>query len=62
MLDPTTETKRGNFGRYYPWSRTLAVHAWVGHGTMALKCVNLPPILLVGHCEAQTGHASPFPS
>jgi hypothetical protein len=48
MLDPTTETKRGNFGRYYPWSRALVLHAWVGHGTMGLKCVNLPPILLGG--------------
>jgi len=50
MLDPTTETKRGNFGRYYPSSRALVLwdhgfemcalvlHAWVGHGTMGLKC------------------------
>jgi len=48
MLDPTTETKCENFGRYYPWSRALVLHAWVGHGTMGLKCVNLPPILLGG--------------
>jgi hypothetical protein len=48
MLDPTTKTKRGNSGRYYPWSRALVLHAWVGHGTMGLKCVNLPPILLRG--------------
>jgi hypothetical protein len=41
MLDPTTETKRGNFGRYYPWSHALVLHAWVGHGTMGLKCVPL---------------------
>ncbi len=47
MLDPTTETKRGNFGRYYPWSRALVLHAWVGHGTMGLKCVNLPPMLII---------------
>jgi hypothetical protein len=39
MLYPTTETKRGNFGRYYPWSRALVLHALVGHGTMGLKCV-----------------------
>jgi hypothetical protein len=48
LLDPTTETKRGNFRRYYAWSRALVLHAWVGHGTMGLKCVNLPPILLRG--------------
>jgi hypothetical protein len=41
MLDPKTETKRGNFGRYYPWSRALVLHSWVGHGTMGLKCVPL---------------------
>jgi hypothetical protein len=37
MLDPTTKTKRGNFGRYYPWSHTLVLHAWVGHGTMGFE-------------------------
>jgi len=38
MLDPTTETKCGNFGRYYPCSRALVLDALVGHGTMGLKC------------------------
>jgi hypothetical protein len=53
MLGPVTETKRGNFGSIYhthiwyvclvprPWT------AWVRHGTMALKCVNVPRIMRV---------------
>ncbi len=36
MLDPTTEAKRGN------WT------TWVPHGTMGLKCVNVPRIMRVG--------------
>ncbi len=53
MLDPVTETKRGNVGSIYhthtwyvclvprPWT------AWVRHGTMGLKCVNVPHIMRV---------------
>jgi hypothetical protein len=36
MLDPTTEAKRGN------WT------TWVPHGTIGLKCVNVPRIMRVG--------------
>ncbi len=51
LLDPLTETKRGNFGSTYhthilclvprPWT------AWVRHGTMGLKCVNVLRIMRV---------------
>jgi len=53
MLDPMTETKRGNFGSTHhthiwyvclvprPWT------AWVRHGIMGLKCVNVPRVMRV---------------
>jgi len=51
MLDPMTPTKRGNFGSIYhthilcsvprPWT------PWVWHGTMGLKCLNVPRIMRV---------------
>jgi hypothetical protein len=54
MLDPMTETKRGNFWKYIPQSHIWYVclvprpwTAWVRHGTMGFKCVNVPRIMRV---------------
>jgi hypothetical protein len=57
MLDPMTETKPGNFGIIYHTHTHTHTHIWyvclvprpwtarVRHGTMALKCVNVPRIM-----------------
>ncbi len=53
MLDPLTETKRGNFAIIYHthiWYVCLVPRPWtvqVRHGTMGLKCVNVPRIMRV---------------
>ncbi len=50
IADKSRVEKRGNFGRFYPWSPTpLYYMHGVGHGTMGLKCVALYYMRGVGH-------------
>jgi hypothetical protein len=64
MLDPMTERNFGNFGSInhkHIWYVCLVPRpwtAWVRHGTMGLKCVNVPRIMRVHAPSFRTGPAT----